>query len=342
LDNAGRKFGFKNVIPFYERKQVLLSKDFSITRYPTQGIDNMLFIKLPGATILNYNDCVIPSITQKLLKKKFGRIDILLTNFNHAGKLLLYPLPSPKIIREKLIKNFSENFKVFNPSCILPFASYHYYKSPYSFNQNETMLEAADLIAVDNRIVPWMIGDRFRWQNEAGIMENESEVLLNQLDKITYKKNFSKEEILKAAVGFALILKKRFGLLSRFFPTLFIEISDIPVVIGFNLIKGGFIPSSPVLPHIKAHSESLMNWFSKPYGTDSFVVGAHFDLVNANGIPLKWQLALGLLVENKMDLKSIFLMLFKKNGLRFLLNRREEFLGQLFQFRLTASYQKND
>ena len=120
------------------------------------------------------------------------------------------------------------------------------------------------------------------------------------------------------------------------------EATDIGSTIGFSLKRGGFVPDKTTAPQIKAHSQSLMAWFTKPYGTDSFVVGAHFDIVNDNQIPLKWQLALGLLVENKMDLKALFGMLFKQQGLQFLLNRREEFIGQLFQFRLTASYQKND
>lgn len=342
LDSAGQKMGFKNVVPVYERKELQLGEGITATRYPTQGIDNMLLIKTPEAVVLNYNDCVIPSITQKLLKKRFGKIDVLLTNFNHAGKLLLYPFPSPERIREKLIGNFSENYTVFNPRYVLPFASYHYYRSPYSVKQNDTMLTADDLIPVDGRIVPWKVGDRFVWQNGEGRLQKGANVSLNELHTISYPQQVSANELLKAATDFASVLKKRFGALSRFFPTLYIEATDIACVFGFSPKRGGFVPDPPAAPHIKAHGQALLNWFSKPYGTDSFVVGAHFDIVNENRIPLKWQLALGLLVENKMDLKSMFGMLFKRQGRRFLLNRREEFIGQLFQFRLTASYQKND
>ena len=102
------------------------------------------------------------------------------------------------------------------------------------------------------------------------------------------------------------------------------------------------MPSNGVMPHIKTHSEALMDWFSKPFGTDSFVVGAHFDIVHENRIPLKWQIALGILVESKLDLKSMFFMLFSRKGLEFLKNRREELLGHLLQFRLTANYQQDD
>jgi hypothetical protein len=82
----------------------------------------------------------------------------------------------------------------------------------------------------------------------------------------------------------------------------------------------------------------LYNWFSKPYGTDSFVVGAHFDIVSVNRVPLKWEIVIGLMVDNKLDLRSVISMIFRRNGLRFLWNRREEFFGILRSFRLGASY----
>jgi len=64
LDVAARNFGFKNVISVYERQPLELGNNFQVTRYPTRGIDNMLLIKAGGVTVLNYNDCRIPSISQ--------------------------------------------------------------------------------------------------------------------------------------------------------------------------------------------------------------------------------------------------------------------------------------
>ena len=342
LDDAARKQGFVNVIPIYERQTILLDDDFHVTRYPTRGIDNMLLIRAGDINILNYNDCRIPRISQKLLKKKFGRIDILLSNFNHAGKLLLYPYPPPQIIKQKLIDNFQENFKVFDPSCILPFASYHYYRSPASFRQNDAMLTGNDLVSLDKRILPWMIGDKLLWKHDGVRIEKENGVYLNTLEELDYKTKFTREEIIKAGHEFAQALKKQIGWISRFFPVLYIEIAESTELFGFKISRGGFIPEKGVMPHIVAHSEALMNWFTRPFGTDSFVVGAHFDIKNENRIPLKWQIALGILVENKLDLKSMMLMLFSKKGLKFLKNRREELLGHMLQFRLTANYQQDD
>jgi hypothetical protein len=107
---------------------------------------------------------------------------------------------------------------------------------------------------------------------------------------------------------------------------------------AFQPSKGLVSPKDKMKPHIKAHSECLYNWFSKPYGTDSFVVGAHFDIVNENRVPLKWEIVIGLMTENKLDLRSLIGMIFKRDGLKFLWNRREEFIGILRSRRLAPSY----
>lgn len=114
--------------------------------------------------------------------------------------------------------------------------------------------------------------------------------------------------------------------------------TDANHLLGFQPFKGCFRPDEKAVPHIKAHSESLFNWFSKPYGTDNFMVGAHFDIVNENRIPLKWEIVLGLLVENKLDLRSLLSMFLRKDGRKFLWNRREEILGILLSFRIASSY----
>lgn len=72
------------------------------------------------------------------------------------------------------------------------------------------------------------------------------------------------------------------------------------------------------------------------------MVGAHFELVTKHKIPMYWQIILGILVDNKLDLQSILTMLFRPSGLRFLVNRREEILSILTSFQLAASYQKQN
>jgi hypothetical protein len=338
LDEAASQIGFQNVIPLLERKPLGLSRQFLITRFPTTGIDNMLLIKTSKEVILNYNDCNIPLVTQKKFKKRIGHIDYLLTNFNHAGKLFLYPYPEAATIKEKLVKSFSDNYTIFDPDHILPFASYHYYRAPESFRQNEAMLDARDLLKLDRRIINWHPGDKLVTTSGKPVIVKVSEVIHNTPDMLVHKRSYSLEELRSANVDFSKMLRSRFGFLSRFFPPLYIQITDLNSLIGIHPQKGIFIPTAATQPHITAHSEALYNWFSKPYGTDTFVVGAHFDIINENRVPLKWKIIIGLLVDNKLDLRSVIKMPFKKGGIRFLWNRREEMIGVLLNFRLAPSY----
>ena len=338
LDDAAKQIGFKNVISLHERKPLQVSGDLIITRYPTTGIDNMLLIKTKNEIILNYNDCNLPLSSQRILKKKIGTIDILLTNFNHAGKLFLYPYPGPDVIKEKLIKSFSDNYKIFDPRYILPFASYHYYRAPESFIQNDAMLTSNDLVSSDKRVINWKPGDKLIVKDGIPYISKESEVRINKPEMLAHQRSYSTEQLKLAAGEFTKILRKRFGFLSRFFPSLIIHVSDSDELLSLQPYKGLVSLKEKIQPHIKAHSESLYNWFSKPYGTDSFVVGAHFDIVSVNRVPLKWEIVIGLMVDNKLDLRSVISMIFRRNGLRFLWNRREEFFGILRSFRLGASY----
>ena len=338
LDDAARQIGFQNVTSLFERKPIDLADQFTITRFPTTGIDNMLLIRTSREVILNYNDCNIPLFTQKKLKKKIGHVDYLLTNFNHAGKLFIYPFPEPEVIKEKLVKSFSNNYTIFDPDYILPFASYHYYRAPESFRQNESMLDARDLLKQNPRIINWHPGDKLIAGSGKPEVIKSSEVIINIPDRLERKKSYTTEELRSAGARFAKMLRSKFGFLSRFFPSLYVYVTDSNELIGIHPNKGIFNPAPNAQPHITAHSEALYNWISKPYGTDTFVVGAHFDIVSKNKIPLKWEIVIGLLVENKLDARSLIGMIFRKDGIRFLWNRREEFLGVLLSWRLAPSY----
>ncbi len=134
----------------------------------------MLLVKSSEGNILNYNDCSLPGISRRMISKKLGQIDVLLTNFNHAGKLLCFPLPDDATIKQKLVSVFSSNFDIFNPKHIVPFASHHYYKAPESIAQNSSLLAVDDLLGVDSRIVDIHVGDVLIYDKESQIQIDSS------------------------------------------------------------------------------------------------------------------------------------------------------------------------
>jgi hypothetical protein len=79
-------------------------------------------------------------------------------------------------------------------------------------------------------------------------------------------------------------------------------------------------------------------WLTQPYGTDAFAVGAHFALRAVRKGRLVATIASGLLVENRLDLRSLLGMLVSRRGWAFLWNRREEILGILVSGKIYADY----
>ncbi len=325
--------GFKNIIYFSERVKLQLNSDISITRYPTTGIDNMLHIETKKFNILNYNDCNLPFKAIKKLKNKIGNIDILLNNYNHARKLFEYPLPPDDEIKSNLKVNFRDAISVFEPRYTIPFASFHYYRAPESFDQNNSLLTVDELITIDKSILSLNVGDGVTFNdNGTKFSMNESmPISLNPIDLKVRSQVYTIEELKVASKKFSRKINSGFLRMTFIIPALQIKVIDLNQVISLKISKGELIEIKNTDDwHISVTSSELLTWWSKPYGTDSFVVGGHFELNTNNIFPLKIKLLFGLLTENKLDLKSILLMLVSFRGIKFLLNRREEISGILF------------
>lgn len=341
LNNAMKGIGFKNVIPLLERKVLALNDEVKIKRFPTTGIDNMLLIQSPYGNILNYNDCNLPPYAQKKISKQVQSIDVFLTNFNHAGKLLVYPKRENNEIKERLKDSFKDNFSLFDVKYIFPFASYHYYKAPESFDQNFSMLDGKELLEIDARVLDIKIGDTLFYDKKNNTIKIEKEkVETNEMDKLVRGESIDFEKIEIAAKSYCKSLRKNYGIFCRLLPKFYIQIKDSNLLLNLNPQKGfeKVDPNLDIKPHIQVHSVPLYDWLNDQYGTDSFVVGGHFEILHNNKIPLKWQIVFGLLIDNKLSVKSIFKMLFSLSGIRFLINRREEILGILLERKINADY----
>lgn len=327
LDSALKRAGVKHIEPIYERKEIKLSDTVSITRYPTTGIDNFLIIKSSEGTVMNFNDCKLPKRTRKSLAKKIGKIDVMLNNYNHANKLLEHPLPSDEKIKKMLKENFMEKNDSFDPDYIIPFASYHYYRAGESQGQNSSMMKSKELWELDDRVLHIELGDTVEFDTDMNPHIHKCTYNIERAHRsiAPHEQSYSIEELTAAAKKFCKNLRKGFLHLTFWVPTLHIKISDLDKVVGLNLNKGLITEGIDADDyHIIAHSDSLHRWWNKMYGTDSFWVGAHFDLNTSNMVPIKWQFLIALLTENKLDLRSMIRMVLSPSGLKFLYSRREE------------------
>ena len=341
LDDALKSIGFKNVVSFREKKQFSIAQNFIIERWPTTGIDNMLLIKTSEGTLLNYNDCNIPLRARKIFAKKMGNIDVMFTNFNHASKLIDYPPKTHNAVMHQQLTNFKTNYEAFNPKYIIPFASYHYYKAPESEVQNNSLLSLENLLPTNNKILNAPIGSCIKFLNnftQLSITQFTS-ITNNTIEITTHKNTYNTEALTKAAMVYLKKLKTGFLFFINFLPHLDIDVADINKKFRLNK-KGLSILPNNANSHIRTNSESLYKWFTQQYGTDGFIVGAHFDITSSE-IPLKWQILLALLIENRLDAVSILKMCFKAEGLRFLWNRKTEIISILFSRKVNTASQRN-
>jgi hypothetical protein len=342
LDTAIARAGFQNILPFDERKTLHLNQQFKVTRFPTTGIDNMLLIQTGEGTVLNFNDCNIPEKARRRLARKIGPVDIFLSNFNHAGKLIEHPVADAEAIRNRQKETYLANQASFRAQFLVPFASYHYYRASESLTQNESLLQLDDMQALDKRIVPLRIGDELGFDVQANactVQRSGDEVVENEQTIVRRERSYTFEELQNAAAAYSNKIRNRFLGLSRLLPGLNILVTDLNISVAFHLHRQLRVLPDGETRHIAAHSESLIKWWSKIYGTDSFVVGAHFDIAD-DPVPLKWQILFGLLIENRLDAFSMMKMLVSPAGMRFLWNRREEILAILEGGKLFAASQR--
>ena len=340
MRGVAARLGFRNLLAFRERVGVPLGSGVTAMRYPTTGIDNMLLLKGPDWSILNFNDCVISDFAARRLARKIGKVDIFLSNFNHAGKLLRKEKIDDDRVKAILVDNFRKTQAPFAPRYIIPFASHHYYRAPESAGQNSAMLTVPELCAGNANVVPVEIGTTvsYRCDDCSMTLTGQAATAPNPIEQIVRPASIGLDSLRQAAARHVRKIRSGFGVLTRAVPPLNIRVSDLDQTVTLRAWRG--LEPTEEAPDIECHSTALLSWMSKVYGTDSFAVGAHFAIRSKRKGRLILAIATGLLAENKLDPASLLSMLASRSGLRFLLNRREEILGILVSRKVYADYHK--
>jgi L-ascorbate metabolism protein UlaG (beta-lactamase superfamily) len=338
ISEALQHAGFKYIVPLYERRTLPLTSNVKVTRYPTAGIDNMLLIETPEGTILNYNDCHLPIGALKLLMGKIGQVDILLNNFNHAIKFIDNPRKSDDEIRGQLKTNYKKVLDAINPTWAIPFASAHYYRTRDTLWQNQSLLQSEDLVELDARVLPVRIGSEITFDDklQPAFSPPSARISLNTQDINLETESVPFDTVVNAAADFGKRLKQSLLGLTFWIPELRIRVEEYGRVIRFDVNKLVFAEDDREIEdaHIEAHSSALRQWFTKPYGADSFFIGGHFAVLSKSTTPIKRVLLACSLMEKRLSPRSLVHYLLRPAGIKFLLNRREEILVTLSQGRL--------
>ena len=338
ISEALQQAGFRNIVPLYERRKLSLTSDMKVMRYPTAGIDNMLLIETPEGRILNYNDCHLPIGALKLLIRKIGNVDIVLNNFNHAIKFIDNPRQSDEEIRTQLKTTYKKVLDAINPRWAIPFASAHYYRTRDTRWQNESLLQSADLVEMDERILPLRIGSEVAFDDrlQPTLSLPSTKISRNAKDIKSEGESVPFDAVVTAAEDFGKRLKQSLLGLTFWIPELRIRVEEYRRVIRFDVNNQVFSEDDREIEdaHIEAHSNALRQWFTKPYGADSFFIGGHFAVLSKSTTPIKRVLLACSLMEKRLSPRSLAQYLLRPSGVKFLLNRREEIVVTLSQRRL--------
>jgi L-ascorbate metabolism protein UlaG (beta-lactamase superfamily) len=335
-ERAFQDLGFERVTYLHERQPVQLTDTIRVTRIPTTRIDSMLLVETPSYRILNFNDCALPMAALEGLRRRLGRIDLLLNNYNHAGKLLDFPPRPAEQVRAAQLRTFLANVRTLQPRWVIPFASLHYYRAPESAPQNDSLLEVDELAARDPAVVAVPVGGRATLRHEQAA---QVELLHRRVTRAVQTlcardAGVPAAQLVAAADGFWSRMRRHFGPLLRLMPPLVVNVSDQNVALVTPPGGGAAICAWREDAAIAAHSRALAQWLADPFGTDAFYVGGHFDIRGPNLQLVRLLVMLGVMLDGRITPRDLLGRLRARSGWAFLWNRREEIVGLAFGRRL--------
>ncbi len=335
-----RGFGFRDVRSLAEREPFALDGETTCCRYPTAGIDNMLHIRSGPWSMLNFNDCNLPAKAIHALRRRIGPLDILFTNYNHAGKL--FDVVDDEARKRQLAEVLELTVEALDPTRVIPFASNHYYRTSASAEQNRSMLgfdDLDDLARLDERYVVPRIGDQvvFETPTQATVHARSPAIPHQPLETHDYGPEVPWDELVAEVSARTKILHAQFLQMGRLaVPDLVVRVSDHARNLRLSLGQPACEADPSDAPHIEAHSQAMRIWLARRFGDDTFIAGAHFRILDANTTAIERWALVTLLEASHLDPQSCLEYLREPEGRRFLWNRREEILATLFGGRLKA------
>jgi hypothetical protein len=265
-----------------------------------------------------------------------GRIDVLLANYNHAGKL--FALASDAEIKQSQWSALQRVVDTVAPRLVVPFASSHYYRSPWSSEQNGSLLSFEELeqrAGADARYAVLRVGDRLQVSSASHhILRKLPACLANARTPQDYGPSVAWDELCSVADKRCALLAKNFAVIGTLVRPLRVLLSDLDKVLELRLGKPARV--SAAAPHIVTHSRALYDWLGRRFGDDTFFAGAHFALCRSDSRAVRTWALCTLLEGSQLDPRSLVGYAANSNGRRFLWNRSEEAWATLMSFQLKA------
>jgi UDP-MurNAc hydroxylase len=282
-----RKMGF-DAVELEEGKTAVLEELGSITSYHHRD-DTALLIQTPENTIVNQNDCQLGARACRNLKKKAGKIDILLYQFSLAG--FNGDPGNTEILKSRQqahLNRIKHYFDEFQPRWYVPFASFVVFCTPYNefMNRWRVSLERVASVIPENRLQivyndEEIGGDEasFDERNEQNLERWQSHIEGLKID-LTVRDPVEEEVILKTAREFIDSFKgwPPFSLP----PSIVLKVTDIDryLILNFRSSSASVVRSCDTDPAAELPSHSLEQCLSNPWGADTLNISAEAKVYN--------------------------------------------------------------
>ena len=344
--NFLRTKGFK-CLEFNESKNNI-NDDIEIQIVKHDFYDSSISIKTPDTKILNLNDCPLRDVSEiKKFKKKYGKFDVLLTQFSYAawkggenGKAI-----RENAAKEKLL-DISNQTKILECKKVIPFASYIYFSNELNFYMNDSVNTPHEVCKylTNNSLNPIIMrpGEK-QYLNElkqekSSIEFWQDKFTFNKENKSldTYKKNYTTEDIQNDFIKYQ---KKIFSKNSKFLIYFLHKFNFLGAFQKLNIlfldskknyeysIFSGIKKTDNKNYDISMHSESLSFIFKNEFGFDTLTVNGCFECAPQNFSKVSKTLAIGSL--NAMGLKLNLGIIFKLDVILLFLKKLIVFLRKL-------------
>lgn len=339
-----RALGFTGVRALGERTR-WRDEHIDAVRFPTAAIDNMLLVELGPFRVLVYNDCNLPLGAVRRLRERLGRVDVVLLNYNHAGRL--FTDDPAQAVMDQLWGAMVQNVDALGASVAIPYASYHRYRSRFALEQNESLIDHASAearCAHDARFAHGSVGRTLRVdrpRSPAHVLR-ESTTTATEPSVLDPGAPLSQDDVLAVARRYLDRLRRDWWGATAFVGTVRLGLEDLDVGLELDLRTGDARLVAPRPCHARTDSPILVRWMEKPFGDDTFLAGAHFALgEDSNGgrvdpAPLQRLLLLSVLSSNHLGPSRAWRLPLESAGRAFLWARREEILATALGRRFRA------
>ncbi len=292
-----QKEGFKEIIEMQEDTYYKLSDKVEVLCNPFTDGDSYLYIKTDTTGLLNINDCLIDSLeTAKSVQARVGKTDILFTQFCYANKVgnkddvtLRVKASAEKLQRIKY------QDQVFNPSVIIPFASYVYFSHEENFYMNNGFNKVGavyDFIRNELKKECVVLYPGEEWEtgitHASGQSINKYEADYSKMAIAGRTETIEELKLKEQSVKFVAMLKKQntSGWLN-FLAPMKVFITDYNKSFSFSIKHGLYGTNEQEINcDLSLSSEALFYAFKFLWGGDTLQVNARFQ-VPANGMYLR-------------------------------------------------------